>query len=236
MSIESLSQNLSWWVSFNYALLHPLPGYFFSQDVSQIWRVAENLEVGMVGVNEGLLSTPEASFGGVKQSGLGREGSKYGIEEYLDVKYMCFGGLTPWGSTAPPPPPSRKRWCWEKGGFLGSSNSYLLIFNIKTMDNNRQIWFLHKLLWFWSSLRAFITLLRNSCSVLYMVSSCPLWPLVYKNWWRESNMVTNQLSRLVKRRVKDLVQSKTWISCFFNIFPHWGWKNIVKKVIIPFLV
>uniref|UniRef100_A0A4W5NM45 Succinate-semialdehyde dehydrogenase, mitochondrial n=1 Tax=Hucho hucho TaxID=62062 RepID=A0A4W5NM45_9TELE len=72
-----------------------LAGYFFSQDVSQIWRVAENLEVGMVGVNEGLLSTPEASFGGVKQSGLGREGSKYGIEEYLDVKYMCFGGLTP---------------------------------------------------------------------------------------------------------------------------------------------
>ncbi|XP_020362238.1 succinate-semialdehyde dehydrogenase, mitochondrial-like isoform X1 [Oncorhynchus kisutch] len=69
-------------------------GYLFSQDVSQIWRVAENLEVGMVGVNEGLLSTPEASFGGVKQSGLGREGSKYGIEEYLDVKYMCFGGLT----------------------------------------------------------------------------------------------------------------------------------------------
>lgn len=70
-------------------------GYFFSQDISQIWRVAEDLEVGMVGVNEGLLSTPEASFGGVKQSGLGREGSKYGIEEYLDVKYMCFGGLTP---------------------------------------------------------------------------------------------------------------------------------------------
>ncbi|XP_028836516.1 succinate-semialdehyde dehydrogenase, mitochondrial [Denticeps clupeoides] len=71
-----------------------LAGYFYSQDISQIWRVAENLEVGMVGVNEGLLSTPEASFGGVKQSGLGREGSKYGIDEYLDVKYMCFGGLT----------------------------------------------------------------------------------------------------------------------------------------------
>ncbi|XP_039661781.1 succinate-semialdehyde dehydrogenase, mitochondrial isoform X1 [Perca fluviatilis] len=72
-----------------------LAGYFYSQDVSQIWRVAEALEVGMVGVNEGLLSTPEASFGGVKQSGLGREGSKYGIEEYLEVKYMCFGGLKP---------------------------------------------------------------------------------------------------------------------------------------------
>uniref|UniRef100_A0A3Q2E5H8 Succinate-semialdehyde dehydrogenase, mitochondrial n=1 Tax=Cyprinodon variegatus TaxID=28743 RepID=A0A3Q2E5H8_CYPVA len=72
-----------------------LAGYFYSQDVSQIWRVAEALEVGMVGVNEGLLSTPEASFGGVKQSGLGREGSKYGIDEYLEVKYMCFGGLKP---------------------------------------------------------------------------------------------------------------------------------------------
>ncbi|KAM9722876.1 LOW QUALITY PROTEIN: succinate-semialdehyde dehydrogenase, mitochondrial [Menidia menidia] len=70
-----------------------LAGYFYSQDVSQIWRVAEALEVGMVGANEGLLSTPEASFGGVKESGLGREGSKYGIEEYLEVKYLCLGGL-----------------------------------------------------------------------------------------------------------------------------------------------
>lgn len=68
-------------------------GYFYSQDLSQIWRVAEQLEVGMVGVNEALISTTEASFGGVKQSGLGREGSKYGIDEYLDVKYMCVGGL-----------------------------------------------------------------------------------------------------------------------------------------------
>ncbi|MEQ2256263.1 Succinate-semialdehyde dehydrogenase, mitochondrial [Ilyodon furcidens] len=72
-----------------------LAGYFYSQDVGQIWRVAEALEVGMVGVNEGLLSTPEATFGGVKQSGLGREGSKYGIDEYLEVKYMCYGGLKP---------------------------------------------------------------------------------------------------------------------------------------------
>lgn len=70
-----------------------LAGYFFSQDPSQIWRVAEALEVGMVGVNEGLLSTPEGAFGGVKQSGLGVEGSKYGIHEYLHHKYMCFGGL-----------------------------------------------------------------------------------------------------------------------------------------------
>lgn len=72
-----------------------LAGYFYSQDVSQIWRVTEAMEVGLVGVNEGLLSTPEGAFGGVKQSGLGREGSKYGIDEYLEVKYMCFGGLKP---------------------------------------------------------------------------------------------------------------------------------------------
>lgn len=52
------------------------------------------MEVGLVGVNEGLLSTPEASFGGVKESGLGREGSKYGVDEYLDVKYVCMGGLS----------------------------------------------------------------------------------------------------------------------------------------------
>ncbi|CAI5661479.1 succinate-semialdehyde dehydrogenase, mitochondrial [Oreochromis niloticus] len=72
-----------------------LAGYFYSQDVRQIWRVAEALELGIVGVNEGLVSTPEATFGGVKESGLGREGSKYGIDEYLEVKYVCFGGLKP---------------------------------------------------------------------------------------------------------------------------------------------
>ncbi|XP_058523370.1 succinate-semialdehyde dehydrogenase, mitochondrial [Ochotona princeps] len=70
-----------------------LAGYFYSQDPAQIWRVAEQLEVGMVGVNEGLISTVECPFGGVKQSGLGREGSKYGIDEYLEVKYVCQGGL-----------------------------------------------------------------------------------------------------------------------------------------------
>lgn len=84
---------------FNECEIHYQPassfssGYFYSQDLSQIWRVAEQLEVGMVGVNEALISTAEAPFGGVKQSGLGREGSKYGIDEYLEVKYMCFGGL-----------------------------------------------------------------------------------------------------------------------------------------------
>lgn len=71
----------------------PLLGYFYSQDPAQIWRVAEQLEVGMVGVNEGLISSVECPFGGVKQSGLGREGSKYGIEEYLEIKYVCYGGL-----------------------------------------------------------------------------------------------------------------------------------------------
>lgn len=71
----------------------PLLGYFYSQDPAQIWRVAEQLEVGMVGVNEGLISSVECPFGGVKQSGLGREGSKYGIDEYLEVKYVCYGGL-----------------------------------------------------------------------------------------------------------------------------------------------
>ncbi|XP_053570777.1 succinate-semialdehyde dehydrogenase, mitochondrial isoform X3 [Bombina bombina] len=70
-----------------------LAGYFYSQDPSQIWRVAERLEVGMVGVNEGLLSSVECPFGGVKQSGIGREGSKYGIDEYLEIKYVCIGGL-----------------------------------------------------------------------------------------------------------------------------------------------
>nr|XP_055118742.1 succinate-semialdehyde dehydrogenase, mitochondrial isoform X3 [Symphalangus syndactylus] len=70
-----------------------LAGYFYSQDPAQIWRVAEQLEVGMVGVNEGLISSVECPFGGVKQSGLGREGSKYGIDEYLELKYVCYGGL-----------------------------------------------------------------------------------------------------------------------------------------------
>lgn len=68
-----------------------LAGYFYSQDPSQIWRVSEKLEVGMVGVNEAIISTIEAPFGGVKQSGFGYEGSKYGINEYLNNKYVCMG-------------------------------------------------------------------------------------------------------------------------------------------------
>jgi succinate-semialdehyde dehydrogenase/glutarate-semialdehyde dehydrogenase len=65
--------------------------YFYTRDLNRAWRVAEALEYGMVGINEGLISTEVAPFGGIKQSGLGREGSKYGIEEYLEIKYLCFG-------------------------------------------------------------------------------------------------------------------------------------------------
>ena len=70
-----------------------LASYFYSRDVGRIVRVAEALEYGMVGINEGLISNEVAPFGGVKQSGLGREGSKYGIEEYLEIKYLCVGGV-----------------------------------------------------------------------------------------------------------------------------------------------
>ncbi|TIX76666.1 MAG: aldehyde dehydrogenase family protein, partial [Mesorhizobium sp.] len=67
-----------------------LASYFYSRDVSKIFRVAEALEYGMVGVNTGLISTEIAPFGGIKQSGLGREGSKYGIDDYTEMKYMCL--------------------------------------------------------------------------------------------------------------------------------------------------
>ncbi len=67
-----------------------LASYFYSNDLSRVWRVAEELEYGMVGVNTGLISTVEAPFGGVKSSGLGREGSKYGIDDYLEMKYICM--------------------------------------------------------------------------------------------------------------------------------------------------
>jgi len=70
-----------------------LAGYFFSKDVHRCWRVAEALEVGMVGINDGIISSEVAPFGGVKQSGMGREGSKYGIDEYIFTKYVCLGGL-----------------------------------------------------------------------------------------------------------------------------------------------
>ncbi|MFN0194158.1 MAG: NAD-dependent succinate-semialdehyde dehydrogenase [Aestuariivirga sp.] len=67
--------------------------YFYARDIGRVWRVAEGLEYGMVGINEGIISTAEAPFGGVKESGLGREGSHHGVEEYLEMKYMLMGGL-----------------------------------------------------------------------------------------------------------------------------------------------
>jgi succinate-semialdehyde dehydrogenase/glutarate-semialdehyde dehydrogenase len=70
-----------------------LASYFFSRDIGRVWRVAEALEYGMVGINTGLISNEVAPFGGVKQSGVGREGSHYGIDEYMVVKYMCVGGI-----------------------------------------------------------------------------------------------------------------------------------------------
>ncbi len=70
-----------------------LASYFYSRDIGRIWRVAEGLESGMVGINTGLISNEIAPFGGVKQSGLGREGSKYGMDDYLVIKYLCMGGL-----------------------------------------------------------------------------------------------------------------------------------------------
>ena len=67
--------------------------YFYSRDIGRIWRVAEGLEYGIVGINEGIISNEMAPFGGVKESGQGREGSKYGLDDYLEIKYMCIGGI-----------------------------------------------------------------------------------------------------------------------------------------------
>jgi succinate-semialdehyde dehydrogenase/glutarate-semialdehyde dehydrogenase len=70
-----------------------LAAYFYARDVGRIFRVAEALESGIIGVNEGIISTAVAPFGGVKSSGLGREGSKYGIDDYLEIKYVALGGI-----------------------------------------------------------------------------------------------------------------------------------------------
>jgi succinate-semialdehyde dehydrogenase/glutarate-semialdehyde dehydrogenase len=70
-----------------------LAAYFYGRDVGRVWRAAEALEYGMVGINTGMISTEVAPFGGMKESGLGREGSKYGIEEFLEIKYLCLGGM-----------------------------------------------------------------------------------------------------------------------------------------------
>ncbi len=70
-----------------------LAAYFYARDLGRVWRVAEALEYGIVGINTGIISTEVAPFGGVKESGIGREGSKYGIEDFLEIKYMCMGGV-----------------------------------------------------------------------------------------------------------------------------------------------
>jgi succinate-semialdehyde dehydrogenase/glutarate-semialdehyde dehydrogenase len=70
-----------------------LAAYFYTRDAARVWRVGGALEYGIVGINEGIISTEVAPFGGVKESGLGREGSRYGIDDYLEIKYMCMGGL-----------------------------------------------------------------------------------------------------------------------------------------------
>ncbi|CAG9264241.1 NADP(+)-dependent succinate-semialdehyde dehydrogenase [Paraburkholderia unamae] len=73
--------------------IYGLAAYFYSRDIGRVWQVAEQLEYGIVGINTGLISNEVAPFGGVKQSGIGREGSKYGIEDYLSIKYLCMAGL-----------------------------------------------------------------------------------------------------------------------------------------------
>ncbi|WP_236368493.1 aldehyde dehydrogenase family protein, partial [Aeromonas veronii] len=70
-----------------------LAAYFYGRDIARVWRVAEQLEYGMVGINEGIISTELAPFGGIKESGLGREGAAEGLEEYLETKYLCFGAI-----------------------------------------------------------------------------------------------------------------------------------------------
>ncbi|MFC3944157.1 NAD-dependent succinate-semialdehyde dehydrogenase [Pseudomonas gingeri NCPPB 3146 = LMG 5327] len=70
-----------------------LSAYFYSRDIGRVWRMSEGLEAGMVGINEGIISTEVAPFGGIKESGLGREGSRYGLDDYLEIKYLLMGGL-----------------------------------------------------------------------------------------------------------------------------------------------
>ncbi|MGF6367342.1 succinate-semialdehyde dehydrogenase/glutarate-semialdehyde dehydrogenase [Paraburkholderia sp. RAU6.4a] len=74
--------------------IYGLAAYFYSRDIGRVWRVADQLEYGIVGINTGLISNEVAPFGGVKQSGIGREGSKYGIEDYLSIKYLCMAGVS----------------------------------------------------------------------------------------------------------------------------------------------
>jgi succinate-semialdehyde dehydrogenase/glutarate-semialdehyde dehydrogenase len=70
-----------------------LAAYFYARDIGRVWRVSEELEFGMIGINEGIISNAAAPFGGMKQSGNGREGSKYGLDDYMELKYLCLGGI-----------------------------------------------------------------------------------------------------------------------------------------------
>ena len=70
-----------------------LAAYSYTRDIGRVWRVSEGLEYGIVGINEGIISNEMAPFGGIKESGGGREGSKYGLDDYLDIKYLCIGGI-----------------------------------------------------------------------------------------------------------------------------------------------
>ncbi len=70
-----------------------LAAYFYARDIGRVWRVAEALETGMIGINEGIISTAVAPFGGIKESGIGREGSRYGMDDFIEMKYLCMGGL-----------------------------------------------------------------------------------------------------------------------------------------------
>jgi succinate-semialdehyde dehydrogenase/glutarate-semialdehyde dehydrogenase len=72
-----------------------LAAYFYTRDIGRVWRLSEGLEYGILGINTGIISTAVAPFGGMKASGIGREGSKYGLDEYLELKYLCMGGITP---------------------------------------------------------------------------------------------------------------------------------------------
>ncbi|MDH3414471.1 MAG: NAD-dependent succinate-semialdehyde dehydrogenase, partial [Gammaproteobacteria bacterium] len=75
------------------ATQYGLASYFYSRDMGRIWRVSEGLEYGIVGINEGIISNEVAPFGGIKESGIGREGSKYGIDDFVEIKYLCMGGI-----------------------------------------------------------------------------------------------------------------------------------------------
>ena len=72
-----------------------LAAYFYTRDIGRVWRLSKGLEYGILGINTGIISTAVAPFGGIKASGIGREGSKYGLDEYLELKYLCMGGIAP---------------------------------------------------------------------------------------------------------------------------------------------